>query len=1056
MGIKGFYAACLCGAAFTALTASQAQAQEQAGTAATLPAGTANQTQSRPFRIPSGPLARALDQWAVTTGLDIVFSSKAVKGVRSSGAVGVLTPHRALEAVLENTGFMLVADTSGAYTVIPREASATPDILVNGRKSWSLNTGIERTQDDSQPFIVMTRDEIEKSGATDLESFIRNRLNVNTAPLTSDQAISGRDGARGTSSINLRGLGARDTLILVDGRRQPGVNFGNGEINQTQISGISLASIERIEVLASSASGIYGSGASGGVVNIILRRDFTGGELTGTYGDTSDFKRGQGQLSFTGGVSVEGGRTNISVNGSWSKTDPLLYGDRGEFLRRGVERLLEADPQAEFRTNYSMPFATTPNFRTLDGKPLRLKPQFGGQTLGSNIGTVPVGFTGAAAQGITPLLAGIGRYNYEQPDSVIDRGKRAPLMFGRQSLDGSLAVRRKFNDRLSMYIEGAASRYDSNSVYTTAPSTLFLQASSAGNPFAQSIAVTLPGNGRTGFVRSQTKTSRLVGGAIVSLPLTWQAAFDMSWNKSVFQGDTVPAFSNAAANRKLSATDPNILRDVARYPLEWQYENVPFGYTTQPGKSQTLTPSLRLAGPLWFVRLPGGSPQMTLNVERSHDRGEPFLSALYSAGWTVNFSPPAKQTISSLYGEITMPLIAENNNVPAFHTLELRMSARAERYVGMGGTVSNCTLQTPQLPANWPSLCPETTSIVTQGRTTNSRVDPSISLRWSPIRDLVLRGSYSTGNLPPRLSNLTSEPRKDYCVNFFDRQRGDEAIGGPTGCVADAALGGNPNIKPERSRTFTVGAILTPTFLPGLRFSADWTTISKRNNYFDPTSLQFLPDNLRQAAFDQYLKANPNRIRRGPASDGFSVGPINFIDLSLVNLVSSGTEALDFVLDYRHPLLGGEIQFGGRATYVAKLEVTPFPGDSLERYAGVIPLGFAQGARANGAIRWRGNLFTTWTRDRLSVSWQSRYFDSYYLSREARDKNATGLDLVSSQMYHDLNIAYRFPFKARVSLNILNIFNTLPPLDRSNAPLYYSSYADPRLRNFNLTVTKSF
>ncbi len=163
-----------------------------------------------------------------------------------------------------------------------------------------------RTHAGRQPAVHRARrKEIERSGAPNLETFLRNQLNVNTSPTVGDQAIGGNTAADPrrpigvVSAINLRGIGLRDTLILVDGRRQPGINLGNGDITQPSITGIPIAAVERIEVLASSASGIYGSGASGGVINIVLRRDFKGAELSANYDNTSDFKQGRGSIDLT-------------------------------------------------------------------------------------------------------------------------------------------------------------------------------------------------------------------------------------------------------------------------------------------------------------------------------------------------------------------------------------------------------------------------------------------------------------------------------------------------------------------------------------------------------------------------------------------------------------------------------------------------------------------------------------------------------------------------------------------------------------------------------------
>ena len=182
------------------------------------------------FAIPAGTLKSALDRWTRRTRRDLVYREADVADVRSKGVSGAMTPEQALMRILDGTGFGIAFHESGAIAIVRQQAAgnATPEILVTGRRNWSLNTGIERSEDDSQPFIVLDQEDIQRSGAPDLDTFLRNQLNVNAAPSTSDMAGRTNYTQRGLSNINLRGLGSRDTLILVDGRRQPGINLGQG------------------------------------------------------------------------------------------------------------------------------------------------------------------------------------------------------------------------------------------------------------------------------------------------------------------------------------------------------------------------------------------------------------------------------------------------------------------------------------------------------------------------------------------------------------------------------------------------------------------------------------------------------------------------------------------------------------------------------------------------------------------------------------------------------------------------------------------------------------
>lgn len=1015
----------------------------------------------RQFDIAPGELAAALRAWTKTTRRELIYRSADVEKRVTAGVKGEMVPIAALMSLLEDTGLQVVTSPDGAIAVrLATEAdagsNATPEILVHGKASWSLNTGIERTQDDSQPFIVMTREEIRRSGAPDLDTFLRNQLNVNTSPVVGQQVTAGSNTATkkvGLSAINLRGLGLGDTLILIDGRRQPGVNVGDGNIGQPSITGIPIAAIERIEVLASSASGIYGSGASGGVINIVMRRDFNGGELAMTYSDTTDFAQGEGRIDLTMGMPLEGGRTRVSLTGNYTKSDPLTYGSRYSLAERGLNTILANNPEY-FEGPYQVPpTGSRVNFKSSDGMPLILKPEYGGGTLQSGIGSVPTGYRGVAADGITPLLNGIGSYDLTQPDSATGTGKRAPLLYGSEQYRGSLAVRREFNKVITGYAELGASRASSTNVYANTVSNVYLDGSAPTNPFTETIIVALPENGADVTLHSSTSTTRMLGGIIATLPGDWQAIAEMSYVTTAYRGDNRPAAVSGASEDALRNGGIDVLRDVAAYPLNLVYDSVPFSSFSQTGRSSTLTPSLRIAGKLPFS-LPGGKPQLTLNAEITRER----INSVFSATQTdtlvsASLTPEARQTTKSLYGEIAFPIFSEGNDIPLMKMLELRVSARHESYSGNGADVISCFGAPGPEAQDTLTNCPPAGTDIPRATTSNSHTDPSISMLWSPVVGATLRGSYTTGYLPPQLSQLVRTAAPELYLTAFDPERGNELVG--DGGPISGFTGGNPDLRPESSKTLSAGIILAPKFAPGLRFSADWTKIRKKDVYFNPVYM-FGFFGAQQGSFAEFLRTNPDRAVRGPASDGFAVGKIISLDLSLVNLKSLETEAVDFTLSYETMVFGGMLSLGGRATYVDSLVIQAFGDDPAVDYAGVVSYAFASAGAGQGALRWRGNVSAQWSRDRLSLGWQARYLDGYYLNAEKTVDLNQGAARVDSQTYHDFNVSYRFPFDATLRFGINNVFNKKPPFDASMEPLYYSSYGDPRLRNFYLGMTKSF
>ena len=279
------------------------------------------------------------------------------------------------------------------------------EIIVRGK-----NVGVRRFEDDPQPYIIFNSDDIERSHATNLEEFLRARLPQNTQPGSSRQfQVSSSESPGNVSTIDLRGLGQEETLILVNGRRAPRVSLGNN-FRQADINGIPLASIERIEILPSTASGMYGGGATGGVINIITRRDFVGGEISAEYSNTFDTDVAERRISGTFGFPLEGGRTKVQLMASFSDSNELLVGDR-DFAQKSRDLLLQNDPDSQVTAR-----GTTPNIRDRLGLNLILDD---GTDLGSDRTFIPIGYEGIASDGGLGLLQNAGQINFELPDGYL-------------------------------------------------------------------------------------------------------------------------------------------------------------------------------------------------------------------------------------------------------------------------------------------------------------------------------------------------------------------------------------------------------------------------------------------------------------------------------------------------------------------------------------------------------------------------------------------------------------------------------------------------------------
>src|SRR5262249_10223797 len=158
-----------------------------------------------------------------------------------------------------------------------------------------------------------------------------------------------------------------------------------------------------------------------------------------------------------------------------------------------------------------------------------------------------------------------------------------------------------------------------------------------------------------------------------------------------------------------------------------------------------------------------------------------------------------------------------------------------------------------------------------------------------PIHSFTIRGSFNEGFLPPYLGQLQEEaPRTNANVaplRVKDPKRGNEAITRIT-----LYNRGRPDLDPERCNSWSAGIVVTPTFLPALRASMDWTRIRKI-------------DNITQLTFSQLNVSEedliPGLVLRGPAiaGDPFGVGRIIGFDQRYRNVLSAVSESYDFTLD---------------------------------------------------------------------------------------------------------------------------------------------------------------
>lgn len=1008
------------------------------------------------FDLPSAPAEQSLKKFSAQSGLEVIYVSATVANVTTPAVKGRLTPAEAIDLLLKDSSLIAVPDSkTGAYTV--QKAATVAEAEKNGASrpandraagemkdgvlkldtfevmgSKLLNMDKPRSRDDVQPYVIYDHTTLERSGVSNLEEFFKQRLTMNTTSRTNSQ---GPNFTGGTSQINLRGLGTNQTLILIDGHRTSGPTVA-GQPTQADVNGIPLAAIERVEVLPTTSSGIYGGNATGGVINIILRRDYVGTEIGLSYNNTFDGDASNRRLDFGTGFTLEDGKTSILIAGNYASATGLTIQDR-DLAQRGRALVTKNNPSGINLAGIFPPLGYTSNIRNLSGANLVLK---NGTPLNSPITFVPIGYAGAASDNGVAFVANAGNYNLKLPNTSQNPGGGQQALLNVPELESLLATfRRTFSSNAEAFIEVSGSNNSSRYPLSVIQAITAIPSAAINNPFTSTVAVTAPVLSPASAITSRTSNRRVIGGLIFNLPKQWNVELDYTWNQTRYNYASPPDFSSAGS-AAISTGAFDLLRDTNVYPGDVQQYLLQSTFSVTPSVTTLRDATVRFAGPLFS--LPAGEANVKLLLERREDEYE---GGTISTGGSKTLFPSSADDVLSAYLESTVPLVSPKNRLNFVNKLDLQIAARADYYKINGVT---------------PSVAVGSTTPI--GTATNKKhsVNPTVGFLYEPVSSIAIRASYGTGFLPPSVTQLVATFSPGTTA-FLDPKRGGAITQLGTGTVL---IGGNARLRPEHSKSGSVGIIIKPEGVTGLRFSVDYTRITKTDNIATLTAQQII-DN--EAIFQ-------NRITRGPLppGDAFSVGPVTALDLTSANISKALVEAFDVAVDYQKVIPGAgtwSLFFLGTWQTHYKTQILPTT-PYLENVGNsrINPLKF----RANGGLSVK---FRQW-----SAGWTAQYYNSYLVADPATSSSATvflnqGARRVPSQVIHDLFLRYevharsagnhtvddgkwraRFLENMSIQLNVNNVFNRAPAFDASDISAYYSSYVDPRMATYTLSIRKAF
>jgi len=939
-----------------------------------------------------------------------------------------------------------------------------PAFQVYGAKSkpyTDTNIDLPRGVDDVQPYYIIDWQSIQQSGASNVSELLKQRLTMDTTALLNSQSVGAsaqhQNTLGNTSSVNLRGLGSDKTLVLVNGRRLAGLITGNSSDEQTDLNGIPMSAIERIEILPSSASGIYGGSAIGGVINVILKKNYSGGDITTTYDNTFNSDAPVRSLALSYGLSLEKGKTQVMFSAQWSNAKALQLRDRVDVLQRAYDKIRVNYP--EYFNSSTTPFlGTLPNISATSTAVPSLTFD-DGTSLGAISTHISPGTSSATSTADlkSMLLANAGTWNTDLPATA----QRNTGLFQQLGVDPSVrtfrgSINRQMTENLELLVDYTHAENNATTLGAPFKATYTLSGFAPTNPFKQTVNISVPiANSYPNTTQSNEQS--LTVDLIAKLPLGWTGMLDFAHSQSAFK-NAYYYYDNSGLLADLRSGLVNPFVDTTLYPLALSSYLVPTTYGSSSSRDEY---AIRGTGPLFS--LPWGQPTLAVGLEhvirKVPDNTQTIVYPVSTSQSMTNTYFAQRELTDSVYSETTIPLVAKDR-FPLLRSLDLQLSGRAERHSVDGGTQGMTTyLDYPDSPEYIGST---KDGLPFKKRVTYNNTNGTVGLAYRPVEDVILRASFATAYLPPAPSDLVPSPTVAV--------QADTVYNAKTGNydTVDLITGGNANLVPQHSRSWNVGLVWEPqqASLKGLRFDVEYYRIMQ----YDAIS------SLGAQQIVDLESTYRGRVTRD------SSGTITRVDITSLNLFKRETQGWDMSLDYRLKTDVGYFNFHAAESTILHIN-TQYALASPDYDAAGIP-------SEGGAAKIKANTSFSWDWHSWNVGWTTRYYGSYkqygiaggpqslqYMDGAAYPYyiDGQGADSIPSQMYHDFVFGYEFgrglseegSKLARTGRKILegmsvqagvkNVFNKMPPYDFYYIQNYFTSpYGDLRGRSFWVSLKKEF
>ncbi|QNM95214.1 TonB-dependent receptor [Chitinimonas koreensis] len=833
------------------------------------------------------------------------------------------------------------------------------------------------------PVQVISRQDIDKSGVATVADLLRN-LPANATGNYNETFTNSF--SPGSSAISLRGLGSKSTLTLLNGRRLANYGFAqNLQETSVDLNSIPQEAVERIEILKDGASAIYGADAIAGVVNIILRKDYTGLQLTAKAGGTTEGGAEEYGASIAGGFgSLTENRFNAMGVLQVFKREKLMYSDRNDIYNDGDARELVPGSTVNWSS-----FSEYPTYRKL-----------------SSADTIFAGSTRPAANcpadRIIVLPGGSAPVCYTDltPYGVLIPSTERVGFTGRAvfalSEDTQLFAEALFN-RNTTDTPGAPPTWGASTTFSSSgarPFPLTLPVGHPNNPYNRPVGLSYR------FTDIGTSDST-VKADLYRLLVGVKGSFH-DWDWEVAALDSKGKTERTQVNLLSVSGLTQVLNDRSYDFLDHSKNTAAVLNRIRANTVRTADTTFRqvdakVAGTL--TELPAGPLQLAAGVEFRKESLDDVSSDnltkfdVLGLGYTTN---KADRDANSVYGEL---------NIPVFKDAEVQLAVRRDDYDDFG-----------------------------------SATTPKVAFRFQPLRQLLLRGSYTEGFRAPTFAEngtgvsysfqtITDKRRCDLTrVDPNDTSKGfkiDPVTGRPytaanycQGASISTQIEPNRNVKPEKSRSYALGFV----FEPNSSFSAavDWYDIQQRDLIIRPAGNDVVKKELEGNA-DKVLRDVPtanDQIRGMP-------GPIIFVKRVYAQLDQKTTvKGIDLDLKGRTSATAyGRFSVSSNIGYTISRKSQDEPGAELESTNGV-----------DGNPRMRARTSFGWSRGDVDLTLSHNFIDNWRYTEPTLDT----VEHVPSWNTYDLQANYTLFKKTRLTLGANNVFDKQAPLNANEGTILYN------------------